>query len=496
MREAMRHAGLPATRAAIAALERDPRRLPRLRRGPHRAGAGARRARPAARRRHLDQRRRALRRRGARHGEPRRHDADGRAPRRRRGGRRARASSSRSAPARRRTWSARWACSRCRTARPTSSPAAARFTLDIRATTDPVRDACVADVLARADGDLRAPRRDASCSRRRCASPHRRRRPSGRRAGSAPSPPLGLPVHRMPSGAGHDAMKIGEGMPQAMLFVRGENAGISHNPLESTQRRRHAARGRGVPAAARRARRRAGPDRRRSSCHEPTTTPASTPGSTRTSTRRSAFLQALVRVPTDTPPGDNAPHAEATAALLEGFGFAVERHPVPDGARARRTAWRRSPTWSCAAATATGRRSPSTPTATSCRPAKAGTHDPYGGEVDGGKLYGRAAAVSKSDFATYTFAVRALEALGAALAGSVELHFTYDEEFGGELGPGWLLAHGPGQARPAASPPASATRSSPRTTAACSSRSRCTAGWRTPRSRRPASTRCRARSRS
>jgi acetylornithine deacetylase/succinyl-diaminopimelate desuccinylase-like protein len=49
--------------------------------------------------------------------------------------------------------------------------------------------------------------------------------------------------------------------------------------------------------------------------------------------------------------------------------------------------------------------------------------------------------VSKSDFATYTFAVRALESLGAKLAGGVELLFTYDEEFGGELGPGWLLRH-------------------------------------------------------
>ena len=53
--------------------------------------------------------------------------------------------------------------------------------------------------------------------------------------------PLGLPLHRMPSGAGHDAMKLHEVMPQAMLFVRGENAGISHNPLESTHQRRHAA---------------------------------------------------------------------------------------------------------------------------------------------------------------------------------------------------------------------------------------------------------------
>jgi acetylornithine deacetylase/succinyl-diaminopimelate desuccinylase-like protein len=67
------------------------------------------------------------------------------------------------------------------------------------------------------------------------------------------------------------------------------------------------------------------------------------------------------------------------------------------------------------------------------------THDPYGGEIADGKLYARASAVSKSDFASYTFAVRALESLGASLKGGVELHFTYDEEFGGELGPGWLL---------------------------------------------------------
>jgi acetylornithine deacetylase/succinyl-diaminopimelate desuccinylase-like protein len=72
-------------------------------------------------------------------------------------------------------------------------------------------------------------------------------------------------------------------------------------------------------------------------------------------------------------------------------------------------------------------------------PGEGWTHDPYGGEIVDGKLYGRASAVSKSDFATYTFALRALTALGAKLRGAVELHFTYDEEFGGELGPGWLL---------------------------------------------------------
>jgi succinyl-diaminopimelate desuccinylase len=153
------------------------------------------------------------------------------------------------------------------------------------------------------------------------------------------------------------------------------------------------------------------------------------------------FLQALVQVPTDTPPGNNAPHAERTAELLRGFGLEVERHPVPaDEVRAHglesitnlivRRRYGAGPT---IALNAHGDVVP---------PGEGWSRDPYGGEVVEGKLYGRAAAVSKSDFATYTFAVRALESLGAALAGAVELHFTYDEEFGGELGPGWLLRQG------------------------------------------------------
>ncbi len=155
-----------------------------------------------------------------------------------------------------------------------------------------------------------------------------------------------------------------------------------------------------------------------------------------------AFLQALVRVPTDTPPGDNAPHAERTAALLAGFGFDADRYPVPDEVvRAQGMASitnlvvRRhyGDGGRTIALNAHGDVVP---------PGEGWSHDPYGGAVENGRLYGRAAAVSKSDFATYTFAVRALESLGAELAGSVELHFTYDEEFGGELGPGWLLKMG------------------------------------------------------
>jgi succinyl-diaminopimelate desuccinylase len=150
------------------------------------------------------------------------------------------------------------------------------------------------------------------------------------------------------------------------------------------------------------------------------------------------FLQQLVRVPTDTPPGNNAPHAERTAELLKGFGFEAEQHAVPSD---EVKAWglesitnlivrRHYGAGKTIALNAHGDVVP---------PGDGWTHDPYGGEVVDGKLYGRAAAVNKSDFATYAFAVRALEALGLPLKGGIELIFTYDEEFGGELGPGWLL---------------------------------------------------------
>jgi acetylornithine deacetylase/succinyl-diaminopimelate desuccinylase-like protein len=161
-----------------------------------------------------------------------------------------------------------------------------------------------------------------------------------------------------------------------------------------------------------------------------------------------AFLQALVQVPTDTPPGNNTPHAERTAALLQGFGFTVEQHAVPQEAvldygmqSITNLIVRRH-----YGAPAGGKTIALNAHGDVVPPGEGWTHDPYGGEVVDGKLYGRASAVSKSDFASYTFAVRALEAvsqaLGLPLQGGVELLFTYDEEFGGELGPGWLLQQG------------------------------------------------------
>ena len=112
-------------------------------------------------------------------------------------------------------------------------PGRCQFTLDIRATTNDVRDACAKDVLAELTRICERRGVSHSIEETMCAA-------------AAPSAPAwqqrweraveatGLPVFRMPSGAGHDAMKLHEAMPQAMLFVRGENAGISHNPLESS----------------------------------------------------------------------------------------------------------------------------------------------------------------------------------------------------------------------------------------------------------------------
>ncbi|WP_338762741.1 ArgE/DapE family deacylase [Massilia sp. METH4] len=150
------------------------------------------------------------------------------------------------------------------------------------------------------------------------------------------------------------------------------------------------------------------------------------------------FLQELVRVPTDTPPGNNAPHAERTAELLKAFGFEAEQHAVP-AERTRAAGLETITNLVVRRKYGEGRTVGLNAHGDVVPPGEGWTQDPYGGNVVDGKLYGRAAAVSKCDFATFTFATRALESLGKPLRGGVELYFTYDEEFGGELGPGFLL---------------------------------------------------------
>jgi succinyl-diaminopimelate desuccinylase len=153
------------------------------------------------------------------------------------------------------------------------------------------------------------------------------------------------------------------------------------------------------------------------------------------------FLAELVRTPSDNPPGDCAPHAQRTAELLEGLGFTVEGHAVPaDLVHAHgmisatnliiRHVFGPGPT---IALNAHGDVVP---------PGEGWTADPYGAAIVDGCMLGRGVAVSKSDIATYAFALAALRDTGAKLAGTVEIHITYDEETGGEIGPAWLLAEG------------------------------------------------------
>ena len=156
---------------------------------------------------------------------------------------------------------------------------------------------------------------------------------------------------------------------------------------------------------------------------------------------QTAFLAELVRTPADNPPGDCAPHAAHTAALLAGLGLRVEKHPVPaEACRARgmvsdtnlvvRERFGAGPIIALNAH------------ADAVPPGEGWSADPYGAEIRDGVMLGRGVAVSKGDVATYVFALLALRASKAALRGTVELHLTYDEEVSGFLGPGWLLRHG------------------------------------------------------
>ena len=155
-------------------------------------------------------------------------------------------------------------------------------------------------------------------------------------------------------------------------------------------------------------------------------------------TAEAAFLAELVKVPSDNPPGDCNAHAKRAAELLEGLGFKVERHPVPDDVgRANgmisatnlviRERFGDGPVIACNAH------------GDVVLPGLGWSVDPYGAQIKDGYMYGRGVAVSKSDFATYAFALLALKASRAKLAGTVELHLTYDEEAGGLIGPGRLL---------------------------------------------------------
>nr|WP_246441416.1 ArgE/DapE family deacylase [Aminobacter aganoensis] len=153
------------------------------------------------------------------------------------------------------------------------------------------------------------------------------------------------------------------------------------------------------------------------------------------------MLAELVKVPSDNPPGDCAAHADRAAQLYERLGFTVERHKVPDALVASvgmisatnlivRHTFGPGPT---IALNAHG---------DVVAPGEGWSVDPYGAVAKDGWMYGRGVATSKSDFVTYAYALLALRSLGEKLSGTVEIHLTYDEEVGGDIGPLYLLQQG------------------------------------------------------
>ena len=161
--------------------------------------------------------------------------------------------------------------------------------------------------------------------------------------------------------------------------------------------------------------------------------------------RETQFLAELVKVASDNPPGDCAPHAARARELLQQLGLTVEAHEVPRDvveAAGMKSATNlivrhRFGDGLVVALNAHGDVVP---------PGLGWRVDPYGAVIEDGPhgrvMLGRGVAVSKSDFATYAWTLLALKAAaaqGAQLRGTLELHFTYDEEVGGIVGPKWLL---------------------------------------------------------
>jgi succinyl-diaminopimelate desuccinylase len=153
------------------------------------------------------------------------------------------------------------------------------------------------------------------------------------------------------------------------------------------------------------------------------------------------MLKILVQTPSDNPPGDCTPHALVTAQQLRALGLEVESFTVPD--EVVQAAGMRSAT----NLVVRHRFGPGPTVALNAHgdvvpPGGGWSKDPYGAEIEDGWLYGRGAAVSKSDITTYAYALLALIHSEAQLNGTIELHITYDEETGGATGPGWLLDNG------------------------------------------------------
>ncbi|MBN9250714.1 MAG: M20/M25/M40 family metallo-hydrolase, partial [Mesorhizobium sp.] len=153
------------------------------------------------------------------------------------------------------------------------------------------------------------------------------------------------------------------------------------------------------------------------------------------------MLAELVKVASDNPPGDCQPHADRAAELYEALGFEVERHRVPQDLVEK------VGMISASNLIVRHRFGPGPTIALNAHgdvvaPGEGWTVDPYGAVIKDGWMYGRGVATSKSDFVSYAYALLALMSLGEKLNGTIEIHLTYDEEVGGDIGPLLLLQQG------------------------------------------------------
>lgn len=153
------------------------------------------------------------------------------------------------------------------------------------------------------------------------------------------------------------------------------------------------------------------------------------------------MLAELVKVASDNPPGDCQAHADRAAELYEALGFEVERHSIPQ------ELVEKVGMISASNLIVRHRFGPGPTIALNAHgdvvaPGEGWTVDPYGAVIKDGWMFGRGVATSKSDFVTYAYALLSLMSLGEKLAGTIEIHLTYDEEVGGDIGPLYLLQQG------------------------------------------------------
>ncbi len=149
------------------------------------------------------------------------------------------------------------------------------------------------------------------------------------------------------------------------------------------------------------------------------------------------FLQALVRIPSINPPGNEGPAAEMIAGHLRRLGLEIEilgPEPSRPSVLARLKGSGGGPTLLLNGHT-------------DVQPAGSGwKHDPFGAEMEGGRLFGRGSVDMKAGLAAVVYAVEALRRAQVRLKGDLVITAVADEVGGGHQGTGFLARIGKLQA--------------------------------------------------